>query len=330
VIRGRVLYVDEEELWLARGTALFSSRDRGRSLSLEAQIPLHPWERVVGAFRLTRRMARAGVHHLLVGSAELAVVNRHIFRRGSGDGTFSRVERLNGLRPLSVATDGDLICYGEYRRNRARTPVHVWGSLDGGSTWQVLWRFLDVRHVHGVFFDAFTKSFWVTTGDEDTESWIWVTSDRFETLVRVIGGTQQSRAVSLCFTKDHVYYGSDTPLARNHIYRLARRTGNVERLQEVSSSVFFGCQVGEHLFFSTAAEPSRVNRCDRAEIWHSCNGERWRLLRWYMKDWWPIRVFQFGQIFFPSGPGDGQFLYFTPFATDGDQNTWILPVSDLS
>lgn len=316
-------------MWLARGSSLLRSRDQGRSWEENARLPLGIAGHLAAATRVGRRLLRAGIHHFLPGRSDVLIANQHIFRREAGSDAFHCTARLHGSRPLAVATDGELICYGEYRGNAERSAVHVWGSLDLGRTWAPVWRFAEVRHVHGVFFDPFTRTFWVTTGDEDSEAGIWVTRDRFRTLDEVMRGNQQVRAVHLCFTAQYVYFGSDTPLARNHIYRLERCSGTIERLVEVGSSVFFGCTVGNHLFFSTAAEPSDINRSDRAELWHSADGNRWRLFRAVPKDRWPLRLFQYGQVRLPGGPGDEHHLLFTPFAAGGDQRTWIVPVASI-
>src|SRR5690606_38950209 len=103
----------------------------------------------------------------------------------------------------------------------------------------------------------------------------------------------------------------------------------IEQLQEVDFSVFFGCTVAGHLFFSTAVEPSEVNRTDRAAIWHSVDGEKWRPIRFFPKDRWPSRLFQYGQVQFPAGPGEVERLFFSPFATVVDHCTTVLALAVL-
>lgn len=329
MLRGRIIYVDRRRVWLARGTQLLSSSDGGLSWSEHARVPVGWAGRIVASTRLSRRLVRGGIHHFLPGSSDIAIAGRYVFKRGAEDEPFRPTSRVHGSRPLALATDGQLVCYGEYRPNLERSAVHVWGSRDQGCTWERLWCFEGVRHIHGVYFDPHCRMFWVTTGDDDQECGIWRSADQFRTLEKVTGGAQRVRAVDLCFTEDHVYFGSDTPLERNFIYRIERRSGEIECLQEVGSSVFFGCRVAGHLFFSTVAEPSSVNRTDRAEIWHSLDGKNWQLLRCQTKDRWPMRAFQYGQILFPGGPGDDEHLFFTPLATVGDQCTCVIPLSEL-
>lgn len=141
------------------------------------------------------------------------------------------------------------VYYGEYRSNSEREPVHIWSLEKDGRKWKSVWHFENIRHVHGVFHDPYTDSIWVTTGDMDQEAGIWRTDDRFISLCRVVGGSQQLRAVQLLFNKDYVYFGSDTPDEKNFIYRMDREGKNLENLTPVGSSVFYGCKVGKKLFF---------------------------------------------------------------------------------
>jgi hypothetical protein len=47
----------------------------------------------------------------------------------------------------------------------------------------------------------------------------------------------------------------------------------------------------------------------------------------FKKDIWPMKYFQYGQVFFPSGPGDGKHLWCTPFATKHHGKTLKIEVN---
>ena len=145
----------------------------------------------------------------------------------------------------------------------------------------------------------------------------------------MIGGNQQSRALQLLFTKDYAYFGTDTPFEINHIYRLDKSSGRIEKLASVDASVYWGCKVGDALFFSTALEFSSVNVCSFASIWGSLDGRRWRQVAKYKKDLWPTRYCEIGQIFFPQGNNNTGYLFYTPVATEGDQTLQRIRVADL-
>jgi hypothetical protein len=253
-----------------------------------------------------------------------------MFRMAPNQKELERLSAVEGSRPLSLTAGKELVCYGEYRSNPERGPVHIWAaSLDNLQSWDPVWTFNSVRHVHGVFFDPFRRAFWVTTGDDDHESAIWVTEDNFQSLSRVLGGTQQYRTIKLLFTRDAVYFGSDAPEELNYLYRLHRASGEVQRLVRVGSSVFHGCTVGDRLFFSTAIEPSTHNKTRYVEVWGSKGGEQWQVIRRFQKDCWPMKAFQYGQVKFPAGQGDNTHLWLTPLATENDQHTLKIPLGKL-
>ncbi len=321
IIKGRVLYVSPEQVLLARGAWIFESRDSGASWRRLFRLPFDYRDRVPLVSSLLCRLLRKGIHHLEKGhSSSLIVSNKEIFLSKASIVT-SR-EALHGSRPLLLCSVGDTYYYGEYRSNNELSPVHIWRWDVVAEKWAVAWQFTDVRHVHGVFFDVYSNSIWVTTGDRDSEVAIWRTDDGFESLQKVAGGAQQFRAVQLLFTDQYVYFGSDAPDKKNHIYRMDRNGENVECLAAVGSSVFYGCKVGSHLFFSTAVEPSQVNKSRYAEVWGSADGLNWKLECRFRKDLWSMRYFQYGQVSFPAGPGDGKTLWLAPMATEGDQKTF--------
>lgn len=326
---GIVHYVDESVVLASRGRRIFESLDGGLSWTEVLALPVKMRALVASVNRLTRRMFRAHVYHINpVGHSLLLVFAcREIFIVDRVARTVRSRSSIIGSRPLAICIS-DLGCfYGEYRSNQQRTPVHVWHSSDQGRSWKSVYRFHNVRHIHGVFEDPYTGWYWVTTGDEDHESAIWVTKDRFESMEQVVAGTQRCRVIDLVFTPKHVYFGSDTPLARNVIQRIQRATSRVEIVCEVTSSVFHGAAQAGMLLFSTASEPSQINPVDRAELWFSDNGERWHRFASYTKDRWSMRMFQYGQVILPAGPGAEDVVWATPFATHRDQRSVGIPRS---
>jgi len=326
LIKGRVIYVSPERLLLARGARLFESTDGGNNWGYLAALPVGLLHRTTLSIPLVCRLMRKGVHHLEIGDTQtLIIANRSSYILDKKEISF--LQGLNGSRPLALCSVGDYFYYGEYCSNPKRFPVRVWRWRPGETAWSPAWVFNNVRHIHGIFHDPYTDAMWVTTGDEDSEAAIWRTDDKFATLHRVAGGSQQLRAVQLLFTTNHVYFGSDTPNEVNYIYRMDRQGNCVERLSKVGSSVFFGCKVGGCLFFSTAVEPSRMNYTRHSELWCSIDGVDWQKLTEFKKDIWPMKCFQYGQILFPSGPGDVRYLYFSPFSVSNHGLTFRIDVT---
>ena len=324
-------YVDGSVGYASRGATIHRSGDGGRTWAPFARLPLSAAARLKSVGRLSRRLWRATVYHVVPLRAGALVVfgHRAVFRLGP-NGSCDGVAALAGSRPLCVCADNDVVYYGEYRANRERTPVHVWASSDQGATWAPVHRFSRVRHIHGVFKDPHGDGLWITTGDTDAEAGIWRTRDRFETIEMVAGGSQQTRAVQLLFTPRYVYFGSDAPDEVNHLYRLRRADGMVERLRQVDGPVYYGCQVGGRLFFSTACEPPTLRVTRNVSVWSSADGEHWERFAVFRKDRWPTPVFQHGQVLFPGGGGESMRdgVWLTPFATSGDQRSLKLGFRD--
>ncbi|MDY6867268.1 MAG: hypothetical protein SVT56_05095 [Chloroflexota bacterium] len=290
-------------------------------------LPGNGLERISGYVSLLSRLLRTGAHHLIVSDVSaLVIADRNSYISIEND--LRILSPLQGSRPLVLCESEGTFYYGEYRSNPERSAVHIWRWRPGTPGWSPVWRFEGIRHVHGVFHDPYSGAIWVTTGDEDSEAGIWRTDDDFESLHRVAGDGQQSRAVQLLFTRDYVYFGSDTPNEQNHIYRMDRQGHHVDRLAAVGGSVFYGCKAGESLFLSTAVEPSEVNTRPYAEVWRSDNGDDWYRFLEFKKDILPMKYFQYGQVFFPAGPGDGRHLYCTPFATRGHGKTVVIDVEE--
>ena len=325
-LKGRVVHADSKRLILANGYELYCSLDKGCTWQKWISLPQGILSRILVKIPLTNRLLRRGLHHLTFdGSDAVAIVNKQIIYCSHPD-EFVSIGTVCGSRPLSLCAVGGTFYYGEYRSNPERSPVHVWSWRFGDSAWSKSWVFEDIRHVHGVFHDPYTGAVWVTTGDTDAESAIWRTDDNFATLERIAGGNQQFRVVQLIFTPCHIYFGSDAPNETNFIYRMDKNGQNLEQMALVGGSVFYGISVGESLFFSTAVEPSKVNQTRFAEVWRSDNGTEWKLFASFAKDFLPMKFFQYGQVFFPSGTGDGNNLWITPFATKDHGMTFKFPV----
>lgn len=321
---GVVHHVGDPWSYASRRGVIHRSGDGGRTWTAFARLPLTSLQRLASLDRRTRRLWRAAVHHVTpLDDGALVVFGFRAIYRVEPDGRCAAAAAFRGSRPLCVCADRGVVYYGEYRANPERSPVSVWASTDGGAAWTPAHRFERVRHVHGVFSDPYGGTLWVTTGDADSESAIWRTGDRFATVEQVAGGGQQTRVVQLVFTPRHVYFGSDAPGAVNHLYRLRRADGRIERLREIDGPVYHGCRVGGRLFFSTACEPATLPTTRDVSVWSSADGEHWERFAVFRKDRWPTPLFQHGQVLFPGGPGpaDPDGVWLTPFATDGDQRS---------
>lgn len=324
-VEGRVLYVSDEKVVISHRHKIKASFDGGESWSEHGEIPTSLKNRVLSRSRILSRLLRLGIEYYLpMETGALVVADRRLYSHHTW--AASDLGAMSGSRPLSISEYEGKLVYGEYASNRDRAPVSVWGhGIDGPA--ERLFLFYDIRHIHGVFKDPLDGSFWITTGDDDEESGIWRLGPDFSSCEKIVHGSQQFRAVTLLFTESHIYFGSDTPREQNYIYRMDRLGASIEKLIDVAGSVFFGCSVGGKLFFSTAVEPSSVNKSQISEIWTADEGTNWRLFECTKKDYWHPKYFQYGQIRFPVGPGDGKNLWYSEVATVGDGYCYKVPLS---
>ncbi len=324
--RGIVHHREGDVLWASRREVIFRSQDAGLSWQPVLSLPLPRLSLLKGQISLSRRLFRMMVNHLhWVENRYLVVMGfGRIFTYDFHQGrTLIANNLLQGKRPLVFCkTSNGRLLYGEYRGNPERSAVSVWGSADAGRTWAAQCTLEGVRHIHGVFEDPFEKDIWITTGDTDDESAIWKCQSDFSGLHKVIEGGQQARAITLQFTQEKVFYGSDTPLEENFLYSFDRKQLEPHQLAAVDGSVFHSCRIGDHMFFSTACEPSKVNRSGRASIYRVNADGQCDLLVSYAKDIWPMKLFQYGQIFLATGQEHTAELWLTPFATRNDQKSF--------
>lgn len=78
------------------------------------------------------------------------------------------------------------------------------------------------RHIHVIMKDPFTGDLYVGTGDSDIESGIYCSKDNGKTFELLFGGKQDYRALSFIFTKNAVFWNTDTHESQA-IYRILRK-----------------------------------------------------------------------------------------------------------
>ena len=321
---GRVLWVSKDVIYKSIGRNLYYSNDMGVNWKLRARLPMTDLRSVSLFSNILSRLLRSGFYHLHVldNKSLLVFANRSIYLLKQDSTSFKYVGPIRSSKPLLISVHEDVIVYGEYTRNVERTAVPLYKSDDAGVSWFIAHTFKDIRHIHGVFFDRFSDKYFITTGDSDEESSILMTDKDFLKFEKLLTGSQKYRAVQLLFDPNFIYYGSDAPDTANYLYRLSRNSGQLECLSEVGAPVFFGAKVLDYYFFATAIEKSSYKNINVANLWHSKNGLDWKCAFSLRRSFLPLRIFQNGQILFPSGHGDDENLWFWSLATSGDNQSY--------
>ena len=327
----RALAWQGDRLYLSRGYHLYSARMTATPFEWNKVASYSPpWHRrISGAFSLSSRLFRDGFHALSVlpSGNLVAAVPGAIVTLKTGETEFRVTHRIGrGTRPLHiVATPDGRTLWGEYFDNAQRSEVHLFGSQDGGLTWDITHAFpaQSIRHVHNVVYDRWADCLWIFTGDYGSECKIIRASLDFSRVDEIVAGSQQSRAVAAVITEEGIYFGSDTPLEQNFIY-LLDRGGKVHKIESISSSSIYGCRNRNGIFFSTMVEPSDTNHTAAVTLAGAGNGMDWEQIASWRKDRWSMRFFQYGNAFLPDGENTTDLLAASTIAVEGaDQTTTI-------
>ena len=151
-------------------------------------------------------------------------------------------EAFQGKRPLSLCVDGEgRIYFGEYFSNAARRAVNVFVSEDDGQHWRSCYEFApgEIRHVHGLIWDATHERIWVFTGDDGKEVQIGCATPKFEDYKIVAQQDQLSRACSGLVVGDRLIFATDTPIEKNYACVMDLETGRIDRNAALQHCVFF-------------------------------------------------------------------------------------------
>ncbi len=293
---------------------------------------------LISRFRMLSRLLRVEVHYFkILNSGHLICVAKNgIFWFNEKTGIFVKCFNITrGTRPLNVCEDSEgNVYFGEYFHNPERENVHIYMSKNQGLSWEIAFTFPEksIRHIHGIHFDKYTNSIWITTGDLEGECIIGNTMDKFETLDFVFRGGQEYRACNLLFYQDKILYGTDSETAGNQIKSINRELLKISDLTDIQGSVINSVKIGENAFFSTTVEPSQVNKDQNSYIWMvEENSKEPKIIAKFKKDLWDHRYFQFGNCRFPDYVNeDGKNLYFSGSALEKiDGNSMGMEISSI-
>ena len=326
LVRGRVLYVEKDRIWIAQGMTFFAIDYKGKTVTQKYRIGGLKY-RLIGSNRLTRQLLRVGIHHLVpLSNGNIFLTTRKqsfvVNQNGVIQYTFSGYQgKKPGHQGVCVTPSG-VIFFGEYTLNPQRDhDTHLYRSVDGGKTFQIVYTFSknEVRHIHFVKWDPYEQCLWLGTGDEDYENLLLRSFDNGETWERVGGGSQDWRAIGVCFDKDYLIWGTDAGSVPdpNHIIRMSRKTHEIEIIANAEGPCH-GCGsfLDGRVFISTGVEGG-VNEKDRyARLKEIRDGKPIEVLK-QKKDVWPL-ILQYGVIRFPLGTENTNHVVYTMYGLKGN------------
>lgn len=326
-----VHYIEQGGIWASSNYTLYRSKNEGLDFKTAFDLKVPLIVQIAVKFRPSTRLFRLGVRSLrkLGSGTFLVIADKRIFRlrNGQGQAVYSFPRGFGPIREGWCEDNKGNVYLGEYFTNgKCRYPVRLLKSTDDGQTWEVIRIWHHIQHIHFVQYDPFSSRIWLGTGDRDEESNISFSEDEGKSWTELGSGDQMFRAVTLLFTKDYVYWGTDAPTKQNYIYRYARKSGEIERMVAVGGPVNYSMSLKNGIkLFNTDVEGKSeegITEWDRkSHIWASKDGIHWEDLIGWEKDSWPYKL-GYGRVYFPHGQC-GNTVYFTGEALKGVDGTLI-------
>ena len=326
LIKGRALYTEENRIWIAQGMCFFAVDYEGKKVTEKFSVGGIK-EKLIGLNRLSRQLLRQGIHHLFpLPSGDVFLTAKRVAyvvgKDGKAKHTFKGfLGNKPGHQGVCVTSDGTIF-FGEYTLNPDRDhDTHLYRSTDGGKSFHVVYTFgmKEVRHIHFIKWDPYEKCLWMGTGDEDFENLLLRSSDNGETWEKVGGGSQDWRAIGVCFDKDYLIWGTDAGSVpdQNHIIRMSRKTNELEILADAEGPCH-GCGSFKdgRVFISTGVEGGQNEKDRFARLKEIKNGKPVEVLE-QKKDIWPL-ILQYGVIRFPLGTENTSRIVYTMYGLKGN------------
>lgn len=321
-------WAETNKFYLSRRNHLFEAKSLSLPFKHIAAIDAPSWKKLAGRFRLTQRLLRFMVTNVVpLGNGDLFVT----FDKSVGVIQNGKYIRLKGLiRPCRVLRSACAldekgnIYFGEYLANDERGEMRIYKYTPGSDWLEIIYTFPpnSIKHIHGIYYDEYTDALFCLTGDAEKECRIIRSFDEFVTRETVGEGDESWRAVSVIFSRENIFYGTDAEFRANNIYKLDRKTLNRESLGEVGGTVFYSKQMGKDLFFTTTAENAPSQKENVAALWHTDKNGNCREIVKFKKDFWHPTLFMFGTIHFPYVNKLENELYFQLVGVREDNRTF--------
>lgn len=137
------------------------------------------------------------------------------------------------LQNCGVEVFDDYILFGEYTRPAIGLNCHVWkvtSPYTNLSNWTKVKSMEisrvyngDLKHIHTINYDVYGNVIYMATGDHNQGASIYYSKNAGVTWTQLGYGELQCRLLNMIFTKDYIYWASDSGLSDKHgIFRVGR------------------------------------------------------------------------------------------------------------
>lgn len=243
------------------------------------------------------------------------------------------------------------VLVGDYTSNVNKSPCSIYERSTNGS-WNKLYSFPEgsINHIHSIYEDNEENCFYILTGDFGKASSIWKADLEFKNIQIYSHHGQSTRACWLIYDKNYFYYVSDQQDQINYFYRLKKNSKFNPAPEPIfpvnGPSINMTLLNNSNILFSTVVEPISVEKYSLKSNFDSKlpNGvlskniflyygnikKGFKIIYRSKKDFLPPRLFQFGDIYFPTGLNKSSYLHFYEQASEKDGiSTIALSLSNL-
>ena len=319
LLNGRALYQENNKIWVAQGRKFFAIDYSGEKVSRIFSVPGGLKDRLLTCHRLLTQGTRNDIRILLPlknGNILIAAKRKVLIFSPDGE-VLNMWTGFQGNKPghqgMCVTPDGTIF-FAEYLR----------------MSWHVIKEFApgEIRHLHFVKWDRYESCLWLGTGDYGEggcENRLYKSSDNGESWTLIGQGSQDWRAIGLCFTEDALLWGTDAGSCPDtvHFVRMDRKTKQLEILEDFEGPCH-GCASykGGRAFFSTGVEGGENEKDNIARLKEYRNGKTDTVFQ-LKKDIWPL-ILQYGVIRFPLGTDNCDRVVFTTMGLQGHGETVMM------
>ena len=171
--------------------------------------------------------------------------------------------------------------------------------------WEKVFSFPEgsIRHIHGIYFDKYSNSLLITTGDFEGECLIAKVPNADFSLLEVLGnGSQKYRCVNMFFKEDKIIWGMDSNLETSFVQIFDRKTKKITEGMSLPGPVWYSKQFNDGSgIIQTSVEIGKGVKDNYSYLFFSDDLINWELIAKYKKDIYPMRYFKFGVIGFSEG-----------------------------
>lgn len=280
-----------------------------KEIFYKIKLPISLSERVLGLFRISRRLFRLDMCNVFLSNGGLIIIRNGVVYHYNVEKekltkTLELKQCRNILHQSMCETNEGYLYFGEYGMNPKRDPVNIYRSQDNGKSWEVIYSFPagKIRHVHGCYFDKYSNKIWTLTGDFEGENIIQCSDLDFNKIEIYGDGSQSYRAVNLFFTEKEVHWIMDSPLEKSYQFSLNRDTREVNKLDYFNGPVWYLKKLDDGYYLAgSSVEIGDGVLSDKACLYLSKDLKKWEIISEFSKDKWPMPYFKWGVLAFSNG-----------------------------